>query len=108
MHADPLLTFLRDPRLGNHAVGATPAWLWTADGTRVLWANAAGAAVLGAAHLRALAERRMSPTHPLASQVVRLAGTLPHGDASRLERLRGRSEERRVGKECRSRWSPYH
>ena len=24
------------------------------------------------------------------------------------EALRGRSEERRVGKECRSRWSPYH
>ena len=24
------------------------------------------------------------------------------------ERLRERSEERRVGKECRSRWSPYH
>ena len=23
-------------------------------------------------------------------------------------RLSGRSEERRVGKECRSRWSPYH
>src|SRR5215212_5663387 len=23
-------------------------------------------------------------------------------------RFRGRSEERRVGKECRSRWSPYH
>src|SRR3989449_5336839 len=23
-------------------------------------------------------------------------------------RLEGRSEERRVGKECRSRWSPYH
>ena len=23
-------------------------------------------------------------------------------------RLRDRSEERRVGKECRSRWSPYH
>src|SRR6478672_13442620 len=23
-------------------------------------------------------------------------------------RQRGRSEERRVGKECRSRWSPYH
>ena len=22
--------------------------------------------------------------------------------------LAGRSEERRVGKECRSRWSPYH
>ena len=24
------------------------------------------------------------------------------------EFLRSRSEERRVGKECRSRWSPYH
>src|SRR5687767_9128990 len=23
-------------------------------------------------------------------------------------RIEGRSEERRVGKECRSRWSPYH
>src|SRR2546427_3263368 len=26
----------------------------------------------------------------------------------RLESLAPRSEERRVGKECRSRWSPYH
>src|SRR5256885_16829901 len=25
-----------------------------------------------------------------------------------LRRWKGRSEERRVGKECRSRWSPYH
>ena len=25
-----------------------------------------------------------------------------------LSKLRDRSEERRVGKECRSRWSPYH
>jgi len=24
------------------------------------------------------------------------------------EGIRNRSEERRVGKECRSRWSPYH
>ena len=33
--------------------------------------------------------------------------------AKRMEQYRshptlGRSEERRVGKECRSRWSPYH
>src|SRR2546422_8702865 len=26
----------------------------------------------------------------------------------RMDRDGGRSEERRVGKECRSRWSPYH
>ena len=25
-----------------------------------------------------------------------------------LSEIAGRSEERRVGKECRSRWSPYH
>ena len=25
-----------------------------------------------------------------------------------IEDLKARSEERRVGKECRSRWSPYH
>src|SRR5262249_52799 len=89
MHADPLLSFLRDPRLANHAMAAAPVWLWTADGTRVLWANAAGAAVLGAPSPHALAERRMSGAHPLASQVVRLAGTLPHGGAPRLERVRG-------------------
>ena len=36
------------------------------------------------------------------SVMIKLEGT----DAA-LERLT-RSEERRVGKECRSRWSPYH
>ena len=30
------------------------------------------------------------------------------GHVSRLEAKTYRSEERRVGKECRSRWSPYH
>ena len=29
-------------------------------------------------------------------------------DISASKEGRGRSEERRVGKECRSRWSPYH
>src|SRR3712207_9163485 len=33
-----------------------------------------------------------------------------HGTFSRIDHILGtkRSEERRVGKECRSRWSPYH
>ena len=30
------------------------------------------------------------------------------GTLSKNEVLENRSEERRVGKECRSRWSPYH
>src|SRR6185295_20077221 len=33
------------------------------------------------------------------------SGKLPHQVA---REVLGRSEERRVGKECRSRWSPYH
>src|SRR3712207_345431 len=31
-----------------------------------------------------------------------------HVEAYANLRVSGRSEERRVGKECRSRWSPYH
>jgi PAS domain S-box-containing protein len=89
MYPDPLLTFVRDVRLANHAASAAPVWLWAADGTRVLWANVAGAAVLGAVHPHALAERRMSASYPLACEAVRLAGTLPHGATMRLERLRG-------------------
>src|SRR6266478_8418522 len=41
----------------------------------------------------------------------RTAGTAAAGRARRgalARRRRGRSEERRVGKECRSRWSPSH
>ena len=32
----------------------------------------------------------------------------PKGIVKYLSRYLTRSEERRVGKECRSRWSPYH
>ena len=46
---------------------------------------------------------------------IAIKGMLPHNSqgAAQLTRLRTykgaeRSEERRVGKECRSRWSPYH
>src|SRR3989441_1125764 len=42
-------------------------------------------------------------------EVVDLAG-IAKGERGGLEikEFRNRSEERRVGKECRSRWSPYH
>src|SRR3712207_9470775 len=33
---------------------------------------------------------------------------LPPGENNLPVEVRARSEERRVGKECRSRWSPYH
>ena len=34
--------------------------------------------------------------------------TIPSTIATKRIKYLGRSEERRVGKECRSRWSPYH
>src|SRR3712207_7332985 len=48
-----------------------------------------------------------------AEGVVRLSGRAEEtrrgvAEPSRAARGRSRSEERRVGKECRSRWSPYH
>ena len=42
----------------------------------------------------------------LAQYVLRRKQDRPHFATLELSRLR--SEERRVGKECRSRWSPYH
>ena len=33
---------------------------------------------------------------------------IPRQGARVVKCAEGRSEERRVGKECRSRWSPYH
>ena len=37
-----------------------------------------------------------------------LAGLFVYWDFGSFYYLEHRSEERRVGKECRSRWSPYH
>src|SRR5579862_10027423 len=39
---------------------------------------------------------------------VDLVDEAHRGRAARLDGRRDRSEERGVGKECRSRWSPYH
>src|ERR1019366_7740838 len=43
-----------------------------------------------------------------ASPAVALAAYAPEPPAPSPHSSRQRSEERRVGKECRSRWSPYH
>jgi anthranilate/para-aminobenzoate synthase component II len=48
--------------------------------------------------------------HNLARYLRELGQTTEvcRNDAIGLEDIEARSEERRVGKECRSRWSPYH
>src|SRR5215470_13936244 len=67
---------LRHPRLASLATVERPAWLWSADGSRILWANAVGAAIFGAETSSACANRRFSVTALPAAQV-------------RVERLRG-------------------
>jgi len=81
--------YLRDPRLAAHALTSTPAWLWSVDGTRILWTNPIGASIFDADSPAAAAATRFAPRHAAAAQISRLAATLPRGDASRLERLRG-------------------
>ncbi|MCK1348058.1 PAS domain-containing protein [Bradyrhizobium sp. CW11] len=78
-----------DPRLAVHATSPLPVWLWSIDGTRVLWANPVGARLFGAAHATALADKTFGPADSHRRQIIRLAGRLPPNGAIRLERLRG-------------------
>ncbi|MEH2611380.1 PAS domain-containing protein [Bradyrhizobium sp. AZCC 1693] len=78
-----------DPRLAAYAASRLPAWLWTADGRRILWANPAGARLFGAANAAALAEKTFGPADQHRRQIARLAGRLLANGAIRLERLQG-------------------
>jgi len=83
------LRIFSDARLAPHATSALPAWLWSVDGTRILWANPVGARLFGAANSIALAEKIFGPADAQRRQVARLAHRLPATGAVRLERLRG-------------------
>src|SRR3712207_5887915 len=84
----------------------------------VLVAGATG--ILGREVARALHEKghrvkTFSRNPARARALGTVADEVATGDATNPESLKGvldgvesRSEERRVGKECRSRWSPYH
>jgi signal transduction histidine kinase len=83
------LDYLSDPRLALYATGAVPAWLWSADATHILWGNPTASAIFNAASPAVLQGHTIDPKGSAALQIARLAGTLPHGSAPRLERLRG-------------------
>jgi PAS domain S-box-containing protein len=87
--SDSALLWLRDRRLAPHALGPMPAWLWSPDASKVLWSNATGAAIFGAASPAQLATRKFDGGQPAAAQIARLAETLAQNGAVRLERLRG-------------------
>lgn len=85
----PDFAYMHDPRLAVHAMNGTPAWLWSADASRILWANPVGAAIFDASTCAALDDRRFDKHDPAAVQITRIAATLSPGGAPRLERLRG-------------------
>jgi PAS domain S-box-containing protein len=82
------LFWLRDLRLAPLALGPWPAWAWSLDGTRILFANPTGAAIFGVDTPAAL-EACGFEGSDVAAQITRLATTLPEDNASRFERLRG-------------------
>jgi PAS domain S-box-containing protein len=83
------MAYLSDARLAAHALSPMPAWLWSADASRILWANPTAAAIFNADSPAAVSTLRFDANHPAAAQIARLSGTLPQGGAARLERLRG-------------------
>src|SRR3954451_11788012 len=78
-----------DPRLAVHATSPLPAWLWSIDGTRILWANPVGAKLFGSANAAALSKKIFGPADGHRRQIASLAGNLPATGAIRLQRLRG-------------------
>src|SRR3954470_14050178 len=85
--APDILSLTRDTRLAPYAMSAIPAWLWCANGAHVLWANATGAAALGAPNVAALTQRIFTIDEPLGADIARLAETLPPA-SQKYERLR--------------------
>ena len=54
-------------------------------------------------------EKQVATAHSLGLRKIGDVTVQPDNDSTRGKIAKiGRSEERRVGKECRSRWSPYH
>ena len=83
------LRFVGDLRLAPHAISAMPAWLWSTDGTQVLWANPVAARLFGAANAAELAKQTFGPADANRRQVAQLAPRLSAIGALRMERLRG-------------------
>ncbi|MGM4964882.1 PAS domain-containing protein [Tardiphaga sp. 1201_B9_N1_1] len=88
-NADFQLRGVGDARLAVHATSNQPVWLWSRDGTRVLWANPVGARLFGARNAADLFARTFGPADTHRRQIAQLGSRLPASGAMRLERLRG-------------------
>ena len=82
------LKYLRISRIAEYALSPMPAWLWSGDGERLLWFNAAGGRAFG---LRpgALLSDPFKPADPHRRQAMQVARRITAINEMRLERLRG-------------------
>ena len=64
----------------------------------------------GVEHALGIAASRATQARDIVRRAIgaEVPAELPRGVGALLHEAALRSEERRVGKECRSRWSPYH
>src|SRR2546421_12748634 len=93
--------------IGGGVVGSSIAYRLARQGRQVLVVERSSVAAAPAASWASAGGVRRQGRHPaearLASEAIERWKTLEQELEADV-----RSEERRVGKECRSRWSPYH
>jgi len=87
-------------KLARHVYPHSPVYVFSRNEKEQAFARQLGAVWAGAITDRA--------PQPLDRIIDTTPVWLPVVEAKRAELVGNRSEERRVGKECRSRWSPYH
>src|SRR3712207_2963428 len=97
---EPLDAHLPDP-IVDRADGIDPEH-------EALLADSVGLALLVVLETLTPAERLAYALHDMFSVPFDEIGTILDRSPDAARQLASRSEERRVGKECRSRWSPYH
>jgi PAS domain S-box-containing protein len=83
----PTHDILRESAIAVHATGERPVWVFEDDGSRLVFANPAGALLLGFPNCSSAAAAAVAPD--LAARISRSAATLALNGQPRLERLRG-------------------
>ncbi|HWT31489.1 MAG TPA: ATP-binding protein [Propylenella sp.] len=80
-----VLSFSALPEAAALLLAPDPAWIWSRDGSHILWANPAGGARIGAANLDQVLRRRWPEGHALRRHLVSLSRTMPEqGTMARL------------------------
>ncbi len=85
--ARPFLTLSAHPTIGAVLLDSRPAWVWNADGNRILWANAAGLAFFSETSMESLLARSFGDVHPARRHLARLARNA-RPDTPTLDQLR--------------------